>query len=122
MKTRLVLLALALLIVSGAAALDDAALARADELYEDDRTRESVDLLETALATARNGIERAEVLWRLSRSTLATGEALEDDGADADLVLATYERGERYGVEAVEADPSNHLGYYWQSANIGKWG
>jgi hypothetical protein len=62
------------------------------------------------------------VLWRLSRATLAVGESLEDDGAPVDAVLSTYEAGERYGVEAVQADPGNHLGYYWQSANIGKWG
>lgn len=121
-KTKLALVALILFVASSATALDEDALARADELYENDRTAESVNLLEDALATAQNGSERAEVLWRLSRATLATGEALEDDGADVDLVLTTYERGERYGVEAVEADPNNHLGYYWQSANIGKWG
>jgi len=118
----MVLLALILVIAASAVALDDAAVARSDELYEEDRTSESIDALEAALATAQNGAERAEVLWRLSRATLAIGEALEDDSADADLVLETYERGERYGIQAVEADPDSHLGYYWQSANIGKWG
>ncbi|HKJ86845.1 MAG TPA: hypothetical protein VKA06_12260 [Spirochaetia bacterium] len=122
MRNRMVLFALILVVAGSAVALDDAAVARADELYEEDRTSESIDALEAALATAQNGAERAEVLWRLSRATLAIGEALEDDSADADLVLETYERGERYGIQAVEADPDSHLGYYWQSANIGKWG
>ncbi len=121
-KTRLALITLLLLLASSLTALDSAAVARADELYDDDRTAESIVALDAALATAQNGAERAEVLWRLSRSTLAEGEALEDDGADVNLALAAYERGERYGIEAVEADPNNHLGYYWQSANIGKWG
>ncbi|MFW6213311.1 MAG: hypothetical protein ACOC8L_10455, partial [Spirochaetota bacterium] len=43
-------------------------------------------------------------------------------GASEGELTATYEAGEQYGIEAVEADPNNHLGYYWQSANIGRWG
>jgi len=110
------------LVASAAGALDQEALARADALYDDDRSEEAIEVLESALATAQDGDERAEVLWRLSRATLAVGESLEDASALVGSVLATYEQGEQYGIAAVEAAPGNHLGYYWQSANIGKWG
>jgi tetratricopeptide (TPR) repeat protein len=113
---------LALAGVPAVAALDQEAIERADTLYEDDRSADAVAVLEEVLSTARTGAERAEVYWRLSRATLSVGEDLEDDGADNETLLAVYEDGEEYGVQAVEADPSNHLGYYWQSANIGKWG
>ncbi|MFW5814387.1 MAG: hypothetical protein ACOCWX_02975 [Spirochaetota bacterium] len=123
MRTRnlatLVMIVLAAVTVS---ALDQEAIDRADELYEDDRAEAAVETLEGALSGAGSGPERAEVYWRLARATLAVGEALEDDGATEDEVLPVYEQGEQYGIDAVEADPENHLGYYWQSANIGKWG
>jgi hypothetical protein len=118
-------LALAFLIAFAAAsavALDGAAIEQADLLYDDDQSAEAIEILEAQLRAAGSGAERAEVLWRLSRATLAIGEALEDENADVDDVLPVYEQGEQYGVDAVEADPDNHLGYYWQSANIGKWG
>lgn len=118
---RAVILGLILTIAAPAFALDTEAIERADALYEDDETEAALDLLEDALPTARTGAERAEVYWRLSRATLVVGDDLVAAGAD-DEALTVYEQGEQYGIQAVEADPSNHLGYYWQSANIGKWG
>lgn len=114
--------AMILLVAVSASALDEEAIELADALYEDDRPGAAVDALEDALSSANNGAERAEVYWRLARATLSVGESLEDDGAGEDEVLPVYERGEQYGIDAVEADSDNHLGYYWQSANIGKWG
>ncbi len=123
MRTRnLVTLSMIVLAAVRVVALDEGAVELADELYEADRPEAAVDALEGALSSAATGAERAAVSWRLSRATLSVGEAMEDEGATADEVLPVYERGERYGVDAVEADPDNHLGYYWQSANIGKWG
>ena len=107
---------------SAVAALDEAAIEEADALYEDDRSEQAIRVLEGALSSARTDADRAEVFWRLSRATLAVGEDQEDAGEPTSEVLATYEEGEQYGIQAVEADPGNHLGYYWQSANIGKWG
>ncbi|MFW5741949.1 MAG: hypothetical protein ACOCW3_01275 [Spirochaetota bacterium] len=123
MRTRkLVALAVIVLAAVRVAALDEGAIELADELYEADQSEAAVDELEGALSSAATGAERAAVYWRLSRATLSVGEALDDEGAPEDEVLSAYEQGERYGVDAVEADPNNHLGYYWQSANIGKWG
>ena len=123
MLKRSFLLGLLLLVaIAGVFALDDAAIEQADALYEDDEPQAAFEILEDALATATNGAERAEVLWRMSRATLAIGSLEEDKGGPADPVLAIYAQGEQYGVQAVEADPGNYLGYSWQSANISKWG
>lgn len=121
-RSSLMGLVMVFMIAVVAAALDDEAIERADALYDDDRADEAIALLDSVLPTARTGAERAEVLWRLSRATLSVGERMEDADAETSAVLAMYERGEQYGIEAAEADPHNHLGYYWQSANVGKWG
>lgn len=118
----LTILAMILMVAVAAVALDEEAIERADALYDGDRPDEAIVLLESLLPAAATGAERAEILWRLSRATLSVGESMEDADAETSAVLATYERGEQYAIEAVAADPSNHLGYYWQSANVGKWG
>ena len=106
----------------GLAALDVEAVEAADARYESDDPSGAIAVLERALSTARTGEERAEVLWRLSRATLDVGQQLQDVGADVSRLLAAYERGEQFAKDAIAADPANHLGYYWQSANIGRWG
>ncbi|MFP4550188.1 MAG: hypothetical protein ACLFNT_05245 [Spirochaetales bacterium] len=121
-KTVFTLALVLVLIAPGVATLDEGVIERADALYENDQSEQAISVLEGALGSARNDRERAEVLWRLSRATLAVGESLDDAGASEGELTATYEAGEQYGIEAVEADPNNHLGYYWQSANIGRWG
>jgi len=117
-----IVLLLTAIALSGAAALDTGAIEESDLLYDNDDAAGAMSLLEGALSTARNGAERAEVYWRMARATLELGEQAEDLDTPNDEVLAIYEQGEQYGIMAVEADPGNHLGYYWQSANIGKWG
>lgn len=109
-------------VVAGAFTLDMAAIEEADALYEDDEPQAAFDILEDTLSTAENGAERSEVLWRLARAILDVGELEEDKGGPDGPILTIYLAGEQYGVQAVDADPSNHLAYYWQSANIGKWG
>jgi tetratricopeptide (TPR) repeat protein len=111
-----------LLTVSSLFAVDQSLIDQADMLYESDEFEQAVTVLERAYDTASGDTERAEVLWRLSRATLGIGEALEDSEAPVNDVLDVYLRGEQYGIEAVEADPDNNLGYYWQSANVGRWG
>jgi tetratricopeptide (TPR) repeat protein len=121
-KRMWIALLLVVLGISGLFALDEGLIEEADTLYDDDQAAAALPLLEEALGTARNNRERAEVYWRLSRVTLELGEQAEDRNAPEGEVLDIYHQGEQYGIQAVEADPNNHLGYYWQSANVGKWG
>ncbi len=74
------------------------------------------------MSEADSGAEEANAFWRLSRAILAIGDRQTDNGADTDRILETYTEGEEYGRRAIDADPTNHLGYYWTAANVGKWG
>jgi tetratricopeptide (TPR) repeat protein len=92
-----------------------------DQLIDDERPDEAIAMLEELLDSA-SGAGRAEVLWRLSSATLMRGDQAKDAGASDEEVLAIHEAGESWGTQAIEADAGNHLGYYWKSANIGRWG
>ena len=96
-------------------------LTRVDDLIEAEQPEEALAAAE-ALLMGTSGADRAEVLWRLSSATLMLGDQAKDNGAGDDELLAIYERGETYGEEAIQSDPANPLGYYWKSANIGRWG
>ena len=99
-----------------------AALERADALHEEGAHEQAQSVLEEALGKARSGPEKAEVLWRLARAWLNIGEKAAEGGARTDEVLSFFEKGEALAVEAAQADANSHLAFYWQSANIGKWG
>lgn len=92
-----------------------------DELIDDERLDQARSRLE-ALESQVSGADAAEVYWRLAQVTLMTGDQRDDAGAGEDELLSIFEEGEAYGEAAVDADPSNPLGYYWTSANIGRWG
>jgi tetratricopeptide (TPR) repeat protein len=96
-------------------------LEAADELIEEERPEAAIDMLESLLSGSQ-GAQRAEVLWRLSSATLMLGDQRDDAGAGDDELLSIYEEGESHGEAAIEADPTNARGYYWTSANIGRWG
>jgi len=100
----------------------DEALVRVDDLIDDERPDDAIRELSSLEGDARNDAQRGEVYWRLASATLMRGDQAKDAGASADELLAIYEDGERYGKQAIEADPSNPLGHYWTSANIGRWG
>jgi tetratricopeptide (TPR) repeat protein len=122
MKRFMFLAVLLLAAVLCAHAQFDELITSADAHYDEDRYDEAIADLEEALSEAGSGSERAEVYWRLSRATLSVGDRQIDNGRDEATILETFEQGEDYGRQAIEADPSNHLGYYWTSANVGKWG
>jgi tetratricopeptide (TPR) repeat protein len=115
-------LVLATMIVSTAAADVSTGIERADELQEAERYEEQMELLEETLEDASNSNERAEVYWRMSRATLGIGDLAADAGAPDDELIATYEEAEGYADQAIAADPNNHNGYFYKSANIGKAG
>lgn len=97
-------------------------LDRVDQLHEAEDYQQARGLIESSLAEAQNGAEKAKLHWRLARAWLNLGDEAEDSGAVEEALLAYFESGEAEAQKAVEADPNNHLGYYWKSANIGRWG
>jgi tetratricopeptide (TPR) repeat protein len=36
--------------------------------------------------------------------------------------MQIYDEGMTFADRAIEADPSNNLGYYWKASNLGRWG
>jgi tetratricopeptide (TPR) repeat protein len=98
------------------------ALARADALHDQEAYEASRDALETALGQAATPAAKAEVYWRLARAWLNIGDQAEERGTGGEALLAYYERAQQLAQKAIDADPANHLGYYWLSATIGRWG
>ncbi len=106
----------------GAVGQVDDVLEQADEHYEEERYERSAEILERAESRAESGGERAEVYWRLSRVQLGLGDDFRDEAEDEDSAIEAYNRGIDYGDQAIEADGSNNLGYYWKASNLGRWG
>ncbi len=97
-------------------------LDRVDKLHEAEDYEQTKSYIESSMAQAGSGAEKAELHWRLARAWLNLGDEAEDRGIVDEELLAYFEQGEAQAQKAIDADPSNHLGYYWKSANIGRWG
>lgn len=97
-------------------------LERVDEIIDAEDPEAAMRALEALEGDAESGTERAEVYWRMASATLMRGDQAKDGGAGEEELLSIFERGEEYGRQAIDEDPSNPLGYYWKSANIGRWG
>jgi tetratricopeptide (TPR) repeat protein len=95
---------------------------RADKLNEEENYKEEKNVLLDSLETVRGDSDSAELYWRLARATLNIGDETEKSGAGPDMLLEIFEEGESYASRSIELDPGNHLGYFWKSANIGRWG
>ena len=98
------------------------AAAGADALHDQGANAEAVKLVLDSAPAASGGKELAELYWRAARDTLELGDLAEQAGKSKDEILAVFATGEGYADKAISADPANDLGYYWKSANIGRWG
>ena len=95
---------------------------RADKLNEEEKYQEEKNLMLDSLEKVSGNSDMAELYWRLARATQNLGDEAEKDDSDPDMLLEIFEEGEGYASRAIELDPDNHLGYFWKSANIGRWG
>jgi hypothetical protein len=94
----------------------------ADALHARGLYADAKQLLLDALASGGTGMEQAELAWRIARETLELGDIAEKEKKPQAHILAIFAEGEGYADKAIAADPSNDLGYYWKSSNIGRWG
>jgi len=122
MKRLGMVLALALVVVAPGMADFQEILDRVDQLHEAEKYEQSKSLIESSLAEATGAAQEAELYWRSARAWLNLGDEAEDGGTGEQELLTFFERGEAEAEKAIQADPNNHLGYYWKSANIGRWG
>jgi hypothetical protein len=97
-------------------------LADADNLHDQGAYADAVKLLLDSVPAATGGPERAELYWRAARETVELGDLAEKAGKPTADVLAVFTEGEGYADQAIAADARNDLGWYWKSANVGRWG
>jgi len=95
---------------------------QADALHDKGMYAEARNLLNTAAADAQGGKERAELYWREAREALELGDAAEAGKKPQADILALFTEGEGYADKAIASDPQNDQGYFWKSANMGRWG
>ena len=96
-------------------AQDAELLARVDALIEEEKPRDALALMERFSGNA-------EIYWRRAQATLIIGDQRKDAGAPDSELLEIFARGEAFADQAIAADPRKPEGYYWKSANIGRWG
>ena len=97
-------------------------LKKADLLYDEFKYSAANTFLLNLIDKALGNKEKTEVYWRLARVILYLGDAAEDAGKPKDEILSFFVKGEEYADKAIQYDPNNHLGYYWKSSNMGRWG
>lgn len=122
MKRFPLLLAALLLLIPRAFSDFQEIIAQADELHEQEAYEEGERFLRSSMKQAGSKAEEAELYWRLARVYLNLGDEAEDQSVSKKEILAFFEEGENLAEKAIELDPANHLGYYWKSGNIGRWG
>jgi hypothetical protein len=101
---------------------DSPAADQADALHDKGMYAEAQRLLLDSLPGAQGGKALADLYWRAARETLELGDAAEKDRKPQADLLALFTQGEGYADKAIAADPQNDQGYFWKSANIGRWG
>jgi tetratricopeptide (TPR) repeat protein len=120
---RLTLSALLLVVPLSFSAADvSKVVADADAMHNQGAYAEAVKLLLDSIPSASGDREQAELYWRAARETLELGDLAEKAGKPQADVLAVFTEGQGYAEKAIASDPQNDLGYYWKSANIGRWG
>ena len=97
-------------------------LEKADRLHEEEKHLENKEFILESIESTSAAKEKAELYWRLARTTLEIGDSLELDGADEETLLDNFLEGEAYADRAIELDQDSYWAYYWKSANIGRWG
>ncbi|MBT3272178.1 MAG: hypothetical protein HN368_03410 [Spirochaetales bacterium] len=116
------LLIACILLISGGFAFGETLFEKIDRMHEEELHRENFTLIEDSIASTSNAIEKSELYWRLARTTLEIGDLLEQEGAGEGVMLDTFIEAEEYADEAISLNPNSYQGYYWKSANMGRWG
>ncbi|MFA5569832.1 MAG: hypothetical protein ACOX0W_07310 [Sphaerochaetaceae bacterium] len=99
----------------------ESVIEQADRLYWADSYDQVVSLITGVLPTTYNSQEKSELLWRLSRATLAIGDEQKAQGANNATLFATFEQGQEYAEQAIEVYPLARA-YTYRASNIGRWG
>jgi hypothetical protein len=110
------------LTIATGAVIAETLIEQIDRMHEEEQHQENYALIKGAIDSANGNVEKAELYWRLARTVLEIGDLLKQDGTDESEILDTFSEGEGYADRSIELNPNSHHGYYWKSANIGRWG
>ncbi len=93
-----------------------------DRMHDEELHRKNYAFIIELIDTTPGNTEKAELYWRLSRTVLEIGDLLIEEQAEEEDLLNTFIEGEGYADRAIELNPQSYRGYYWKSANMGRWG
>ena len=119
---RKLIVCLCVLCLSGGVIFAETTIEKVDRMHEEELHRENQAFIKDAVTSTSNVMEKAELYWRLARTTLEVGDLLELDGVEEKVLLNTFIEGEEYADKSIELNPDSYWGYYWKSANSGRWG
>ena len=119
---RKLLVCLCVLCLSCGVIFAETAIEKADRMHEEEFHRENQAFMKDVIASTSSTVEKAELYWRLARTTLEIGDLLELEGVEQAVLLDTFLEGEGYGDKSIDLNPDSFWGYYWKSTNIGRWG
>ena len=92
-------------------------LSEADKMLSDEnRYSECLSALEKTVPSVTDTKQQAEYYWRMALACVLIGEKQPDKAS----MQAVFGKGIGYADKAIAADPSNHLGYMWHCANVGR--
>lgn len=89
---------------------------KADALFTSTKFAESKEELISLLNTAAPGVEKASVLWRLSRICVILGQ----DETTKEGKREVFGKGIQYAEQAIKENPKEAQAYMWHSANVGR--
>jgi tetratricopeptide (TPR) repeat protein len=100
----------------------DQAVLKADVLHDQGQYADACKIVLDALPSAPAARQQAELYWRAARETMELGNQSEKRKEPVAATLKLFDQGEAYADKAIAADPGFYLGYYWKTANMGRWG
>ena len=98
------------------------ALDEADRLYDLGRHDEVKAFLLKELDHTTNRNDKFEMEWRIARATMEIGNEKEDQGLGKGELMEHFKEGVSWAEKAIATDSKNPKGYFWKSANLGRWG
>ena len=97
-------------------------LDEADHLYDLGRHDEVKTFLLKELNHTTNRNDKFEMEWRIARATMEIGDEKEDQGLGKEALMEHFKEGVSWAEKAIATDANNPIGYFWKSANLGRWG
>jgi len=121
MKKSILVLVIIMLIPFSAGALPRAVL-EANQLYDKGEHRQTRDFTLESIEKEPSKEIQFELYWRTARAVMEIGDEEEEKGLGRDELISIFQEGVSYAEKAITLVPDRPEGYFWKSANLGRWG